>query len=121
MEIGRRYHAKLKNNKNIVIQNIKTSYSNNIYWVFGVLLKKNYRIKRNIITKKLFRNNIQTRDFFFPMHKQKILKKMKIFNKRDKYPVSEYLGARGFYLPSGLGIKNKEIDFVCEKVNKIIN
>jgi len=121
MEIGRRYHAKLKNNKNIVIQNIKTSYSNNIYWVVGVLLKKNYRIKRNIITKKLFRNNIQTRDFFFPMHKQKILKKMKIFNKRDKYPVSEYLGARGFYLPSGLGIKNKEIDFVCEKVNKIIN
>ena len=26
----------------------------------------------------------------------------------------------GFYLPSGLALTNKEIDFICDKVNKII-
>ena len=87
----------------------------------GVILKKSYKKKRDLITKKLLKNNIQTRNFFYPMHKQKIFKKLKIFNKNQKFPISELLSERGFYLPSGLGISNKEIDFVCEKVNKIIN
>ena len=55
------------------------------------------------------------------MHKQKIFKKMKIFNKKNKLPNSEYLSNCGFYLPSGLGIKNYEIDYICDVINKIIN
>ena len=36
-------------------------------------------------------------------------------------PITEYLSKRGFYLPSGLGITNKEIDIVSRKINEIIN
>ena len=54
------------------------------------------------------------------MHKQKIFKKMNIFSKKDEYPNSEYLSLNGFYLPSGLGIKNYEIDYVIETLNKIL-
>ena len=71
--------------------------------------------------KKLNKNKIQTRNFFYPMHKQSIFKKMKIFNKKKIYPNSEYLSANGFYLPSGIGIKNHEIDHVCKTLNKIIH
>ena len=53
------------------------------------------------------------------MHKQKIFKKMGIFSKK-KYPNAEYLSDNGFYLPSGLGIKNYEIDYVAETLNKIL-
>ena len=70
--------------------------------------------------KKLMEKKIQTRPFFYPMHKQKIFKKMNIFSKKDKYPNSEYLSLNGFYLPSGLGIKNHEIDYVIETLNKIL-
>jgi len=35
-------------------------------------------------------------------------------------PVAEYLSKNGFYLPSGLGITNKEIDIVSKKINEII-
>ena len=70
--------------------------------------------------KKLMEKKIQTRAFFYPMHKQNIFKKMNIFSKKDKYPNSEYLSLNGFYLPSGLGIKNYEIDYVAEKLNKIL-
>ena len=51
--------------------------------------------------KKLKILKIGTRPFFYPMHKQPVLKKMKIF-KKNYFPVSENLYEQGLYLPSGL-------------------
>jgi len=118
-EIGNRYYSQLKNNKNIFIQPIKNKYSNNIFWVYGVVIKKNSIIKRDKVIKFLEKNKIQTRTFFWPMHKQKIFRKMNLF-KNKKFPNSEYLSRNGFYLPSGLNIKNSEIDFVAKKLNQIL-
>ena len=50
-EIGRRYIKRLEKNKNIIIQKRKNFYSENIFWVFGILLRKNYKYKRDFITK----------------------------------------------------------------------
>ena len=44
---------------------------------------------------------------------------MKLFT-HEKHPNSEYLAQKGLYLPSGLGITNKQIDYVSEMVNKIL-
>ena len=118
-EIGIRYISRLRKNNRIFVQTIKNSYSKNIFWVFGVVLKPSCKIKRDYILKKLLKKGIQTRPFFFPMHKQNIFKKIKIFNKTQKFPNAEYLSKNGFYLPSGLGIKNCEIDYVAESLNKI--
>ena len=70
---------------------------------------------------RLLKKKIQTRSFFYPMHKQKIFKKLKIFPKMNQYPNSDYLSSKGFYLPSGLGIKNYEIDYVAKTLNEILN
>ena len=121
MEIGKRYYKNLKTNKNIILQDLKKPYAKNIFWVYGILLKKNYKLSRDIITRKLLKANVQTRNFFYPMHKQKIFIKKKIFSKGLKFPNSEYLANKGFYVPSGLGITNNEIDLVSAKVNEIIN
>jgi len=118
-EIGKRYNSLLKNNNKIIVQQTKNNFSENIFWVFGVVIKSSTKIKRDIVMKKLMERKIQTRTFFYPMHKQKIFKKMKIFTKKEKYPNAEYLSLNGFYLPSGLGIKNHEIDYVSETLNKI--
>ena len=62
---------------------------------------------------------IETRPFFWPMNKQIVTKKLGLkFNKR--YPNSEYLSKYGFYLPSGINIKNKQIKTICDKLNKLI-
>ncbi len=119
-QIGNRYFDKLKDNKNIILQKNKTKYSKNIYWVFGVLLKKNSKFSRDKVMKKLYQLNIDTRPFFLSMNKQKIFKKLKIFN-RVKMPNAENLSKNGFYLPSGLGIKNSEIDYIIKCVLKILN
>jgi len=120
-EIGLRYHSLLKNNKKIYIQRKKYSYAKNIFWVFGILIKKESKIQRDWVVKKLMKVNIQTRNFFYPMHKQKIFRKMKIFPERKKYPNAEYLSSNGFYLPSGLGLKNTEISYIANSLNKILN
>ena len=119
-EIGKRYINTLKKCNKVYIQPYKLKYSKNIFWVFGVLLKENINISRNQLVKKLLKNNIQTRNFFHPMHKQKIFKKMKLFPKKQKLINAEYLSKNGFYLPSGLGISNNEIDHVAKVLLKIL-
>ena len=120
-EIGKRYISILSKCNKIAIQPYKLSYARNIFWVFGVLLKKRANISRNLVVKKLYKKNIQTRNFFYPMHKQKIFKKMKLFAKNIQFVNAEYLSKNGFYLPSGLGISNKEIDYVGRTLIKILN
>ena len=120
-EIGRKYHKHLKNNKKILIQDIKTNYATNIFWVFGIVIKKNFKLSRNLLVKKLNEKGIQTRNFFYPMHKQNIFRKMKIFKNKITYPNSEFLSKNGLYLPSGLGLKNKEIDYICKTLTEILD
>ncbi len=120
-EIGERYYSLLKNNNKILIQSTKNNFSKNIFWVFGVLIKNKTKINRDDIVKALVKKNIQTRNFFYPMHRQLIFKKMKIFSKNEKYPNADFLSRNGFYLPSGLAIKNAEIDYVADTLNKILN
>lgn len=117
IEIGKIYYENLKNNKNIYIQKPKMGIYKNIYWVVGLLIK-NKKFTANIVRKKLKKAGIETRAFFWPMDKQTVLKKLKIkFNKQ--FPNSEYLSKYGFYLPSGIGIKKKQVKKVCLEVNKI--
>ena len=53
------------------------------------------------------------------MHKQKILKNLKLNNSKN-FKNSEYLSKFGFYLPSGLTLENKEIDYICRIINKLL-
>ena len=119
-EIGNLYYKKLKDNKEILLQKNKTSYAKNIYWVFGILLKKNSSFNREKIMKKLYKYKIETRPFFLSMNKQKIFRKLKLF-KKSKMPNSEYLSKNGFYIPSGLGLKNYQINYIANTLQKILN
>ena len=119
-EIGRRYISILKNSDKIYIQSYKLNYATNIFWVFGVLLKNNIKISRDEVVKKLLNKNIQTRFFFYPMHKQKIFIKDKLFSKKEKFINADFLSKKGFYLPSGLGISNSEIDYVGNTLLNIL-
>jgi perosamine synthetase len=103
-DIGNLYYEKLKNLKNISLQINNAKYAKNIYWVFGVVIKKKSKINRNNVMKKLLRKGIDTRPFFVPMHKQPIFIKKKTFKKKLSFKNSEYISMNGFYLPSGLGV-----------------
>ena len=70
--------------------------------------------------KKLAEKGIGTRPFFWPMHEQPVFQKMGLF-KNEKYPVAEKIARRGFYIPSGLGLKEGEMERVAREVRGIVN
>jgi len=118
-EIGKRYYNNLKNLDNIYIQKPMLNNRENIYWVVGILVL-NKKIKAKKFRDELKKLKIETRDFFWPMHKQTALKKYN-FNFKKNYYNSEYLSKYGFYVPSGLETSIRDIDYVCRSIIKIKN
>jgi perosamine synthetase len=118
-DVGLQYYNNLKKNMNIFIPEPKKKYAKNIYWVIAILItNKKINLDAKKAMYKLNKLGIGTRPFFWPMHKQKILKNF-ILQGSKKFPHSEYISKYGFYLPSSLSLKKAEINYICKKVNLI--
>jgi perosamine synthetase len=119
--VGKEYFQRLRKNKNIYMPEISKNYAKNIYWVIAfVIMNKNLKIDAKKLMKKLMQYGIQTRPFFWPMHKQNVFKNKYKINIKGNYKNSEYISKYGLYLPSSLSIKSKDIKFICDKVNLIL-
>lgn len=94
---------------------LETTYAKNIYWVFG-LLAPNQQTKEEMV-KQLAAEQIGTRPFFWCIHEQPVFKNMGLF-KDERYPVAEKLARNGFYLPSGLGLKEDELNVVVNVMKR---
>lgn len=92
-------------------------WAKSVYWMYAVRIKKGYKESRNTFCEKLRQHGVDTRTFFVPIHSQPVLRRMGLF-KNEKYPVSDDLSKRGFYLPSGLAITNQQIKIVINEVKK---
>ncbi len=117
--MGKAYTALLSDVQEILLPTEKTDYADNIYWVYGIVLKKQMKCKATLIMDKLKKRGIGTRPFFWCMHEQPVFKKMGLF-KNERYPVAERLARMGFYLPSGLALKEKQINIVGNALKDII-
>tara|TARA_Y100001970_G_scaffold131192_1_gene161831 strand:- start:3802 stop:4926 length:1125 start_codon:yes stop_codon:yes gene_type:complete len=117
--IGENYNKEFMKSKIFHTPLKKTSYAKNIYWVYGLVIKKNSKIKLKNFMKKLKDRGIETRNFFWPIHLQPALKRMGYF-KKEKLPVAEFLSKNGFYLPSGLSLTLKQQKFVVKQIKKVI-
>ena len=119
-EIGKLYN-RLLDDVNIIQKPIQsTKYSENIYWVYGIVLKDEMSHSAEIIMKKLEENGIGTRPFFWPMHEQPVFRKMGLF-RNECYPVAERIARKGFYIPSGLGLSNHQINSVAIALKKVLS
>lgn len=118
-EIGYLYSEKLSKIQSIQLPLHNTAYSENIYWVYGLVLGKEIPFDAKNIMEKLGEYGIGTRPFFWSMHEQPVFKRMGFFE-NVSCPISENISRRGFYIPSGLGIKNEEIDTVVTVLKKIL-
>ena len=120
-EVGKKYFEKLKNNKNIYMPEGSRIYAKNIYWVIAIVItNKDLKIDAKQLMKKLLNYGIQTRPFFWPMHKQSVFRKKNKISISGNYKNSEYISKYGLYLPSSLDIKSNQINFICDKLNLIL-
>jgi len=119
-EIGNKYLSLLNNLDGVQLPLKSTSYADNIYWIFGLVIDENILFDAEYAMKELASQGIGVRPFFYCFHKQPVFEKMGLF-KEERYPVAEMLSERGFYIPSGLGLTEKQIKTVSEKVITFFN
>ena len=116
--IGRYYTQFLEDIPGFQLPVEKTDYGQNIYWVYGIVLKDDVPFDAGEIMLRLKQHGIGTRPFFWPMHEQPVLKKMGLFN-GERYPVAENMARRGFYIPSGLALTEEQIKVVCRTLHEV--
>ena len=87
-----------------------------VYWMNGILVHPDeYGRSRDELTAHLARLGIETRNFFNGMHRQPALKKYGC-DCNGSFPVSDRLADNGCYLPSGSGLTEDEITYICEAI-----
>jgi perosamine synthetase len=112
------YNQQLKNIPGLVTP-VQKNYAQSVYWMYAILIKeKEFGCTAQELRQRLYKEGIDTRDFFIPMHKQPVFREMGWY-KEENYPVADYVSPRGFYLPSGLAITKKQINYVAHTIKKI--
>ena len=88
-------------------------WATNVFWMYGILLTKEFGLTRDQLRAGLARRGIETRTFFIPMHCQPIY-----FDqyRGQRYPVAEDLCKRGMYLPSASNLTQHDIETVVEAI-----
>lgn len=117
-KMGRRYRELLQNIPCLELPLPQTDYAENIYWVYGVVLKDEVNFDAMEAMKRLKEHQIGTRPFFWCMHEQPVFHKMGLLQ-NVSYPVAERLARRGFYLPSGLALTDEQIERVAQAVQQV--
>ena len=115
--LGQKYQDLLSNIHSIQTPVRQKDGYENHYWVFGLVLKAEHKKTAKMIMECLNSEGIGTRPFFWPMHKQPILSEFV----DTPFPVSDMISEFGFYLPSGVGTTDDEIEIVASKLKKVLN
>jgi perosamine synthetase len=112
-QTANKYLDGLRNHPWFTFQPPSTSYAENDYWVFGILLNSDAPYSVPEFRELLKGKGVDTRRFFCPLSLQPLASQygIKSFNSSS---ISEELWKRGVYLPSGNGITELEIEKVID-------
>ena len=117
--MGLRYSGLLTQIDGLELMPAKTDYAENIYWVYGVVLKDSVPFDADEAMRRLGTRGIGTRPFFWPMHEQPVFQRMGLFA-GESYPVAERLARRGFYIPSGMSLTDGQMEKVAYEVTTMM-
>jgi len=98
----------------------RTDYAENIYWVYGVVLKDSVPFEAEEAMDRMRGKGIGTRPFFWPMHEQPVFRKMGLFADTS-CPVAERIARRGFYIPSGVALTRDQAERVAEALRETLS
>ncbi len=93
----------------------ETEWAKNVFWMYSILVEDEFGMNRDQLRAYLARYGIETRTFFIPMHLQPIY--YEAF-KGQRYPVSEMLCQRGFYLPSASSLTTEQVRYIVDIVRQ---
>jgi perosamine synthetase len=117
--MGRLYRELLSDVTTMALQPEQTTYAQNIFWVFGVVLSDRLPFDASTAMARLAERRIGSRPFFWPMHEQPVFLKRGWF-RGVSCPVAERIARRGFYIPSGLALSDTQIEQVALALREIL-
>jgi perosamine synthetase len=116
--MGQRYTELLSDMPGLQLPVERTEYAENIYWVYGLVLKDDLPFESEEAMRRLSAREIGSRPFFWCMHEQPVFRKAGLF-KGERYPVAENLSRRGFYIPSGLALTEEQMETVSRTMKDV--
>jgi perosamine synthetase len=117
--MGQRYTQLLSDIPDLQLPVPKTDYAENIYWVYGLVLKDEVTFDAKEAMGRLAKYKIGTRPFFWCMHEQPVFQKMGLFD-GVSCPVAEKIARRGFYIPSGMALSSEQIEQVANIIHQVM-
>jgi perosamine synthetase len=118
--MGQRYRQCLEGLVEIEIPPHETVYSENIYWVFGLVLADRVSFDAAEAMVRLGKCGVGTRPFFWPMHEQPVFRRMGLFE-GDRHPVAERIARRGLYLPSGMALATQQLEASAAALRSVLS
>jgi len=86
-------------------------WAKNVYWMYSILVKD--QKKRDELMAWLSKRGIETRTFFYPIHRQPYYASRYA---GQRFDVADDLSKRGINLPSGAGLTHEEISYVSDSI-----
>lgn len=118
--MGQRYTELLSDIPGLQLPIQQTDYAENIYWVYGLVLKDEVPFDALDVMQRLSQHQIGSRPFFWSIHEQPVFQKIGLFAE-ESYPVAERIARRGFYIPSGIAITEQQMEKVASVLRKVMS
>ena len=116
-QIASLYSSCLKDVSGITLP-AEMPWAKNVFWVYGILIEDAFGISRDQVMQELTERGIETRNFFIPIHQQPFFRRKGLFEGKG-CPVAEEISRKGLYLPSGVGLTDEQIRYVCDSIKDI--
>lgn len=108
-EIALLYRSLLENVAGITLPS-EASWAKSVFWMYSILVEKEYGMSRDELMTRLKEAGVDSRPVFYPVHT------MPPYQQGLSFPVAEELASKGISLPSGIGLRDEEIERVASLI-----
>ncbi len=114
LEIAGYYNNRLKSIKGIALPVVK-EYAVHSWWMYSILIEQDYGVGRDQVISMLADKGIETRPFFYPMHK------MPVYANSVKEPLDNavILSEKGINLPTFTALTKDDIIYIASVIDQV--
>ena len=84
-------------------------WAKNVFWMYSILVEDKFGLSREELMKKLEKNGVDTRPFFYPLNMMPLYK----YKDKENFPRAEEISLKGINLPSGILLTEKEVGIIA--------